>query len=384
MSLGAAANDAVWSASAASWVANSIGIGIALIWQADNRTLEVQLKVDEPLSQGTISQKHIWHVVTAPFDWYGRPNQQLLRDNSADIASGLATALTRLQLHYGGTCELPSSDPYAIYPVDDFWGRTWITCNASGWASPKSHEIHITRTPVNAEERDGLGRVLYSNSSFVADSTDPDNNRGPMYPNAWQSVAEIQWAQELDTGEMQQFNIAAATQGVAIRSYYTADEAVYDVRTMLTNSARVPTTFSHESTAVAPWDLPSLLHLLGLQGVTNPTTPPASIQFPSDYARQGEAQAAADSIKARLENTQDINDPVMPSEFAHFGDTFNNLLGWQLPSHNSQCPTSSFQFLDNTYVIDTHCQLINDHFDLFRSVMAVVFVLLALFVVMRA
>lgn len=121
-----------------------------------------------------------------------------------------------------------------------------------------------------------------------------------------------------------------------------------------------------------------------------------SIQFPSDYARQGEAAAAAQSINDALgpkldkitETGADPADPVEPpnSQFdqAFFQGTFTNLLGWQLPAHTSQCPTSSFNWNNTSYTLDSHCQLVANHFSAFSSVMSVVWTILALFILLGA
>lgn len=123
---------------------------------------------------------------------------------------------------------------------------------------------------------------------------------------------------------------------------------------------------------------------------------PLNIEFPSDYARQGEAQAAADSINNTLgpkldkitETGADPTDPAQPpgSEFdqAFFQGTFTSLLGWQLPAHTSQCPTSGFDWNGQTYTIDSHCQLVADHFGAFSTVMAVVWTVIALFILLGA
>lgn len=124
--------------------------------------------------------------------------------------------------------------------------------------------------------------------------------------------------------------------------------------------------------------------------------PQQNIEFPSDYARQGEAATAAQSIVDALgpkldkitETGADPTDPTQPpgSEFdqAFFQGTFTNLLGWQLPAHTSQCPTSSFDWNSTSYTINTHCQLINDHFSVLASAMAVVWTIVALFILLGA
>lgn len=131
--------------------------------------------------------------------------------------------------------------------------------------------------------------------------------------------------------------------------------------------------------------------------ITNSTSSP--ITFPSDYSRQGEAQTAADSIVSAinpkldtlhddLSVTSDQVDPTVPdvSQFddSFFNGTFSNLLGWSLPGHTSQCPTSSFSFNSVTYTFDSHCQLIQDHFSVISAVMTVVWSIAALFVILAA
>ncbi len=117
--------------------------------------------------------------------------------------------------------------------------------------------------------------------------------------------------------------------------------------------------------------------------------------WPSDYSRTGEASAAADSINATLgpkldklvETSTAAGDPPVPGngDYTDFGTTFSSLLGWQLPGHTSQCPTASFNTPWNTaYTIDSHCQLITNHWSALQAAMAVVWTIVALFIVLRA
>lgn len=121
----------------------------------------------------------------------------------------------------------------------------------------------------------------------------------------------------------------------------------------------------------------------------------SSSTFPSDYARQGEAASAAASINATLgpkldklvETSAAPADLTVPdpSGYTGFGTTFQSLLGWQLPGHTSQCPTAAFNTPWNTsYTIDSHCQLITNHWSALQAAMAVVWTIVALFIVLRA
>lgn len=127
-----------------------------------------------------------------------------------------------------------------------------------------------------------------------------------------------------------------------------------------------------------------------------PVTSSPEIVFPSNYAKAGEAALAASSINSNLgpkldkitETGADPNDPTIPGqeEFnqAFFSGTFTDLLGWSLPAHSSACPTSSFDWNNSTYLVDSHCQLIEDHFSAFSTVMTVIWSILALFILLAA
>ena len=143
-----------------------------------------------------------------------------------------------------------------------------------------------------------------------------------------------------------------------------------------------------------------------------------SIQFPNDYARQGEAQSAANSINTKLdnkfatlsekldksnENLTKINDtltkadglpadllvpPASDFENSFFKGTFTSLLAWRLPSHTPECPKAVFDYtLFGTpfhLVMDAQCTIAEQVRSLLSTMMIVVFTLSALFIVMGA
>lgn len=132
-------------------------------------------------------------------------------------------------------------------------------------------------------------------------------------------------------------------------------------------------------------------------------TSSGATQFPADYAKSGEARAAADEINAflgakldgmkegvdKLSGTGDNPaDPTIPgaAEFdnAFFSGTFSALQGWQLPAHASACPVGSFTWRSASYSINAHCQLFADHSAILTAAMTVVWSIAALFVVLRA
>lgn len=125
---------------------------------------------------------------------------------------------------------------------------------------------------------------------------------------------------------------------------------------------------------------------------TTPTTNPAS---PTDYARQGEAAAATVPVTAELQKlnanftTVPTTDPLVPlsTDVPTFGSTFNNLTRFKLPGHFSACPTPSFNLSNmgmGVYTLDSHCNLLNGNSAPIRNSMIIVFLLSALFIVLRA
>lgn len=132
---------------------------------------------------------------------------------------------------------------------------------------------------------------------------------------------------------------------------------------------------------------------------TNPSAAPsAGVQFPNDYARQGEADAAAKVITPKLDKLHDdltktdtVADPtdLTAGDMPTWSNTFTDLLRWQLPAHSSACPRPSMDLSaifgpGSIFTLQSHCDLLNNNAAPLHSAMLIVFTLSALFIVLRA
>jgi hypothetical protein len=125
---------------------------------------------------------------------------------------------------------------------------------------------------------------------------------------------------------------------------------------------------------------------------------PAPVQFPSDYARTGEAQVAADTINTRLDtlhndlsNTSIVSDPASPSiaDMPWFGTTFSGLSGWSMPGHISTCPTATFDLsailgAGKVYVMNSQCSIFQNNSAPLRAAAILSWLILSIFIVLRA
>lgn len=132
----------------------------------------------------------------------------------------------------------------------------------------------------------------------------------------------------------------------------------------------------------------------------NPAGAPSAtgFTFPNDYARQGEADAAAKLITPKLDilhddltKTAPVADPANLSavDMPGWSNTFTNLLSWQLPAHTSACPRPSMDLSaifgsGSIFTLQSHCDLLNSNAAPLHSAMLIVFTLSALFIVLRA
>jgi len=143
---------------------------------------------------------------------------------------------------------------------------------------------------------------------------------------------------------------------------------------------------------------PELGAAAGVGASTSPGTGTGSVsvQFPSDYARVGEAGSAADSINENMNKLFDVkdfhvDDPELPdNDFgdSFFKDVFSPLKTWSLPSHYSQCPIMDINLnwwgKNLNLVMDSHCEIAEQNRSVIGAISIVSWLLLALFIVLGA
>lgn len=115
------------------------------------------------------------------------------------------------------------------------------------------------------------------------------------------------------------------------------------------------------------------------------------IVFPTDYARAGEAASAAntvktsvDQLKDKVTNSETVDDPTVPDWADNWGSTFNPLKAWSMPGHASSCPTGGFEWNGVSYTMNSHCQLILDHWSGLQTAAVVVWTISAIWILLGA
>lgn len=202
-------------------------------------------------------------------------------------------------------------------------------------------------------------------------------------PGASATTLSVQ--EQIQTATQTQVQTTTATLNPATGEVVAVQTSVAPGSISSPSAASSPTTATADSTNTP-------------QVSTSPNTQLApNIQFPTDYARQGEAQAAANPIKTSVDKLGDVsnaslNDPVNPdsAEFENgfFKNTFNGLSAWTVPGHVSECPKPDLSYTvfgHYTHIIlDAHCTLYESVKPLVAVAFNVVWVVVALFIVLGA
>jgi len=122
-------------------------------------------------------------------------------------------------------------------------------------------------------------------------------------------------------------------------------------------------------------------------GPTGSVVPPASITFPNDYNRESTQQNIKTDIHSMVTSSS-VSDPTPATQSdvspLLFVSTFTSLLAWSLPSHTSICPAPTVTAFETSWTFDTHCTIAASLGTELATSFALVWLLLALFIVLSA
>lgn len=275
----------------------------------------------------------------------------------------------------GGTGSFDASSNYSCNTNSCPSGYTLSgsSCNLSN-----SSLVKYPSDGISTYVSDGAGH-------FVLDPRDPDLPASNLSGIAGQSSVTQKSADGKQSSTTTQNTDGSISHSTTNEYYDSTDASTHQFTQNFTiNNAGAVTSYSTSNPAVNV-----------INGVSTPSSTPLTVTFPSDYARVGEAQSAANSTNLKLDTLHNdltntstpATDPTPPpdSGYKDFGTTFNNLTGWTLPGHTSTCPTPTFSVpWGSTYTISAHCDLINAHWSVLQTAMTVVWTIAALFIVLGA
>ena len=263
------------------------------------------------------------------------------------------------------------------------------------------------------DPRSGIAdnKVDYSRSGAVysAPSSSDADHAQTLQGTITGSGAGVQIAGTNASGMPVAYNVTAREDGGSVVQQQTAvATAAGDTGTKTETFQISPTgvietatqTTTADQLAVDPAASPSsaTISVVAADPNASSSTLYQGFQFPNDYARVGEAAAAANILAPKLDNIKDaltttatVDDPTLPAveDMPGFGDTFTDLLAWRLPPHSSACPQptvdlSSIFGAGHVYTLSSHCTLLQDNSSIIHASMVLMFTIMALFIVLRA
>lgn len=267
-------------------------------------------------------------------------------------------------------------------------------------------------TCVLAEARatapDGKYDVSRSASGFTAPGSTGEADSMPAYMSSAGGKVYAQGKNSAGQPVMIEYAVSADGTKTYITHYTQSEDATQttvktqaitvDAATGAVTGATTGTAAGSISPATQVGAVPTVS--TGAAVTSGASTNTSSLVLPTDYARTGEAGAAANTINTKLdtlhkdltEKGTDIADPESPqaSAFsdAFFNGTFGNLLAWQLPGHTSVCPTITFDYMmfssHQVHVMDAQCTISEQIRPVLNVVMIVCWTIVALFVLLEA
>ena len=400
MTIGTAANDASFVSGFMSWLGLGTAIGSVVVVGKDSsgapKTYEVSVASagQNDLTKGPMIAK--W---TAPSSEHAMniPAFPAPMDDPAAAVAIIIASWNAVYAHqyYGhdmyvgcyNDAVLAGSGANATYTVPIvFVGNACTAANYS-WGS-----WDVSLNAVQVEQPDGIRRIRGSVGSWSADTSDPDWTSGEAAKIV--NAKALRFAGQTADGKLQVLDLASNNSSLNLQFQ---EQAAFDqlrAFDLLTTTGLIP--YAVDSTT-QPGQVSQTPLTTDVAGSSSAGSGQQSITFPTDYARQGEASAAAGTITPKLDtlhndlSTQaEVPDPVLDtSEFqtAFFHDTFTGLLAWRLPAHSSVCPTVTFSLapvLAGSYVMDSQCTVLGQVSGGISAAFIVLWLLVALFVVLKA
>lgn len=372
------ANDSYFGSAATPWITGGVALGLFTLWshfQGSDGISHVY-KDQIPLTIGDTTQ-----LSYAP---------QL---SPTDV-----TAL--IQMTYDRDCALPV--PLILLPgqcpvhvtscsvVSSSASSMFVNCSytdVSGVTHTLGTDVGLGQ-PI--ESTDGIRRWQRTAQGFKPDLTDPD-----WYNNGQHQPTSTAGALRYKVSGQSVIDIASQSDG-SINVEKTVQSDATHTRTDTLKLA--PDQTAQSLTKGTP-TVSDINNLPPPNDTSNPNPPP-TLTIPTDYARQGEAATAAAPIVQRLDKLHDdllypgteSPDPTLsnPIEFtdSFFKGTFTNLLAWRLPSHSGACPAPNLDYTlfgrSYHFVINQHCTLIEPYRSELATVMQVVYLVFALFIILGA
>jgi hypothetical protein len=385
--VGTAANDASWVSTFAQWMQSARVIG-SLAFHLSNTqgtsvpitSVEVQVASNvSVLTKGTLGNGfkiYNYPYVAAGISIDGVAHYPPVLKGS-DVNALAASALT-----WFNSYALPAFQANLDAPCYvDANNSSVYWCNFA--AGSRSFQFNV----VSIEQADGIGRIIGTPGSWSADASDPDWT--PQQLASISGMSSLRFdGTTIANGNHAVIDLAPSGKGVRISYLEQLANSQLRQLDVITGTLFIPVAYDQVQSAGLISSDPSF----------NPSSGSSPVIFPNDYARTGEAAAAANILAPKLDTLhQDLSvvanvaDPleVDQATMPTFGTTFDNLKAWNLPAHASTCPApdidlSSVFGAGHVYHFNAHCQLVQDHFAALQAAMMVCWSLMAMFVVLRA
>ena len=239
------------------------------------------------------------------------------------------------------------------------------------------------------EGTDGVGRLLFNGYGWSADQNDPD-----WTPDQLTEYGSVQSIRVAAADKQSHLDLQMSSDHLNIQYEQQVNSNQYRKLDINTDSLMVPKNYD------SGLDYGVISSQPDVVGQLNGGT--STINFPTDYARQGEAANAAflinselgpklDTINHDLTDTGSVDDPTVPTaqDMPWFGSTFDGLTNFTIPGHDSICPQPQVDLSNifgpgHVYTMDAHCQLLQDHYATLRAAMILCWTIWSLFIILSA